>query len=254
MVSDRPDGKTGERAGEVEGLLGRVPVQGGEWGRADIPELVVKKLARIAGLDYRQKAPEGGGGLCMGIEGVKRRRKALKLLGVMCGQVGKGSLNSAVAAAGATWLDLVGWREDEEYARLWAAAVKVRREVAAACLEDILWSRAVDGFDVEEAKMGRDGEVQKVTVRKFDNGTGVQMLKSLGYVGKDCGVRAVGLDGQKAPPPAPAAPAAPAEPDDDDASVMYADRASAFREMGKALPDGGAPAVDVSVRPAGGKR
>ena len=197
---------------------------------ANIPETIIRKLARIAGLVYVQGHRNGGGGLCLGITGVRQRRKALQILGAMVGQIGKESTDRAVLAAGAVWLDVVGWREDVEYAALWAAAVKVRREVAASRLEDELWDRSLNGYDNEEVRGG-----QPVVLRKFDNNLGVNLLKGLGYVGKD-GVRSVkAVKGAPAPKSAPGVDGAPAEaekvgPNVD--TVLFADRKTAFAAMG----------------------
>jgi len=210
---------------------------------ANIPETIVRKLARIAGLAYAESHRSGGGGLCMGITGVRQRRKALAILGQMVGQIGKESMNTAVEVVGATWLDVVGWREDAEYAALWAAGVKVRREVAAARLEDELWDRSLNGALVEEAKKDGKGVISVAEVRKFDNGLGVQLLKGLGFVGKDGGVRsAKGLKGV-AEKPVPGVDGAPVEaegPGENVDTVLFADRKTAFAAMGRPqTADGG---------------
>lgn len=171
------DGDTGEGDG-----LGAMKTQG-NWAKADIPERIVKKLARIAKLEYRDTAREGGGGLCLGIEGAKRRRKALMILGALLGELGAGSSDRAVEGSGSTWLDVMAYREDAEYARLWETAMAVRREVAAARLEDRLWGRAVNGYDSEEAKNTRDG-IELVKVKRYNDGLSVAMLKGLGYMGR----------------------------------------------------------------------
>ncbi len=213
----------------------------GNWARADIPERIIKKLSRIAGLKYDDKCRLGGGGLCLGLldengRGAKRRRKALMVLGSLVAQIGKESTNRAVELAGATWLDIVGWREDAEYAALWAAAQKVRREVAAARLEDELWERSLNGYEVEEAKKGGSGEIEKVTVTKFDNGLGVQLLKGLGYVGKDGGARSAKALGNGKAGGGGVDPAAAGEAEGEDKvpdTVLFPDRKTAFEMMGK---------------------
>jgi len=209
----------------------------GTRGAADIPERIVKKLARIAGLTYSDKAPAGGGGLCLGIEGIKRRKKALMILGAMVGQIGKSSMNVAVEGAGASWLDVVGWREDVEYSLLWAAAVRVRREVAAARLEDDLWDRSLNGYEIDEVRGG-----VHVSLKKFDNNLGVNLLKGLGYVGKDSGVKSIkivkGKEVAKAAPGVDGAPEPEKELGDNVDTVMFADRATAFAAMAKAAPGG----------------
>lgn len=208
--------------------------------KADISERLIRKLARIAGLSYTDYHRSGGGGLCLGIAGQRPRRKALMLLGEMAGSIGKDSTDSAVTKVGATWLDVVGWREDPEYAALWAAAVKVRREVAASRLEDELWDRSMNGFDVEEMKNGK-----RETVKKFDNNLGVNLLKGLGFVGKEAaGVRSVkvGKGGKGEPKAAPGVDGAPAEAPsvgENVDTVMFADRATAFKTMGKVPAEGG---------------
>jgi hypothetical protein len=216
-----PEAETeGTEGSESAEVLGRVKVSGARC-TPEIPERIIKKLAKIAGLEYAEKAPEGGGGLCLGIEGIKRRRKALMVLGAMVGHLGQGSMDRAI----------VGWREDGEYARLWGAAVRTRREVAAARLEDTLWERCTNGYMVEEAKSTREG-IERVKVRKYDNVMGVQLLKGLGYVGKDSGVRKT-LGGKGAEEPAgreggEGAAGAPAD------TVLFADRKTAFEMMGTA--------------------
>ena len=211
----------------------------------NIPEKIIRKLARIAGLKYAENHRSGGGGLCLGIDGVRPRRKALAILGTMVGQIGKESLDKAVVQSGATWLDVVGWREDVEYAALWAAAVKVRREVAASRLEDELWDRSLNGAIVEEAKKDGQGKISALEVRKFDNSLGVQLLKGLGFVGKDGGARSVkGLKGEPERP-VPGVDGAPAEAEkigENVDTVLFADRATAFKTMGKVTLTG--PLVD----------
>jgi len=226
-----PEAETeGTEGSESAEVFGRVKVSGARC-TPEIPERIIKKLAKIAGLEYAEKAPEGGGGLCLGIEGIKRRRKALMVLGAMVGHLGQGSMDRAIEGCGGCWLDVVGWREDGEYARLWGAAVRTRREVAAARLEDTLWERCTNGYMVEEAKSTREG-IERVKVRKYDNMMGVQLLKGLGYVGKDSGVRKT-LGGKGAEEPAggeggEGAAGAPAD------TVLFADRKTAFEMMGTA--------------------
>ena len=212
--------------------------EGKERGRfmdtapADIPEGIVRKLARIAGLEYVERHKRGGGGLCLGILGKRPRRRALMLLGQMAGNIGKGSTEDALKASKSTWLEVVEWREDAEYAALWAAAVKVRREVAASRLEDDLWGRSLNGYDIEDVRGG-----ERVTLRKFDNNLGVNLLKGLGFVGKDVGVKVPkGAKGGPVPKPVPGVDGAPpvevASVGENVDTVLFADRATAFKAMG----------------------
>ena len=197
---------------------------------ADIPEAIVRKLARIAGLEYVERHKRGGGGLCLGILGKRPRRRALMLLGQMAGNIGKGSTEDALKASKSTWLEVVEWREDAEYAALWAAAVRVRREGAASRLEDDLWGRSLNGYDVEDVRGG-----ERVTLRKFDNNLGVNLLKGLGFVGKDVGVKVPkGAKGGPLPKPVPSVDGVPVEvaPVGENVdTVLFADRATAFKAM-----------------------
>jgi len=153
------------------------------WGKLDIPEKTVMKLAKSAGLKYEAGHPRGGGGLCCGIEGVKPRQKALVLLGVLVGKIGAGSTDAALEGAGASWLDVMVWLEDREYAVLWAAAERLRDRVTGARTKDALWDRVLNGYPIEEVKKG-DAGLEKVTVTRYDNRLGVQMLTGLGLMGK----------------------------------------------------------------------
>ena len=153
------------------------------WGKLDIPEKTVMKLAKSAGLKYVAGHPRGGGGLCCGIEGVKPRQKALVLLGVLVGKIGAGSTDAALEGAGASWLDVMVWLEDREYAVLWAAAERLRDRVTGARTKDALWDRVLNGYPIEEVKKG-DAGLEKVTVTRYDNRLGVQMLTGLGLMGK----------------------------------------------------------------------
>lgn len=198
---------------------------------ADIPEGIVRKLARIAGLEYVERHKRGGGGLCLGIIGKRPRRRALMILGQMAGNIGKGSTEDALKASKSSWLEVVEWREDAEYAALWAAAVKVRREVAASRLEDDLWGRSLNGYDIEDVRGG-----ERVTLRKFDNNLGVNLLKGLGFVGKDVVVKVPkGAKGGPIPKPVPgvdgAPPAEVAPIGENVDTVLFADRATAFKAM-----------------------
>jgi hypothetical protein len=201
---------------------------------ADIPEAIVRKLARIAGLEYVERHKREGGGLCLGIIGKRPRRRALMILGQMAGNIGKGSTEDALKASKSSWLEVVEWREDAEYAALWAAAVKVRREVAASRLEDDLWGRSLNGYDIEDVRGG-----ERVTLRKFDNNLGVNLLKGLGFVGKDVGVKVPKVaKGAPAPKPVPGVDGAPVIEEMPGASVdtvLFADRATAFKAMGQAV-------------------
>lgn len=206
----------------------------GVRGRADIPERIIKKLARVAGLEYKDKHKRGGGGLCLGIDSGLARRKALMILGFMVSRIGKESSNVAVEGAGATWLDVLGWREDVEYAALWAASIRVRREVAASRLEDEIWERSTNGYDIEEPKRGAGGNIEMVTVRKFDNALGIQILKGLGFVGRDIGphsAKPILKEGEKSAPGVDPE-VEKAGPNID--TVLFADRQTAFDMMGEA--------------------
>lgn len=178
------DKVTGVDRAELEERERRARVKlTGNWRRADIPERIIKKLARVAGLKYKDGHKAGGGGLCLEIDGVKPRRKAMMVLGMLVGRIGEESTNKSVEEAGATWLDVMGWREDVEYSLLWRAAILIKREVAAARLEDELWERSLNGYEVQEAK-SIGGELEMVHVHRMDNGLGVQLLKGLGFVGR----------------------------------------------------------------------
>lgn len=207
------------------------------WGKLDIPERTVMKLAKSAGLKYVPQHPRGGGGLCCGLEGVKPRRKALVLLGVLVGKIGAGSTDRALEEAGASWLDVMVWMEDGEYAALWCAAERLRDRVTGARTKDALWDRVLNGYDVEEVKKGNEG-LEKVTVTRYDNRLGVQMLTGLGLMGKVTGPKPkVGGGAAKAGPLG-------AEPGEEGGgegpdTVLFADRATAFAAMGKAGGAGG---------------
>lgn len=228
----------GEVPGEGEA---KVPGRFMDTAPADIPEAIVRKLARIAGLKYVERHRSGGGGLCLGILGKRPRRRALMILGQLVGSIGKGSTEDAVVAAKSTWLEVVEWREDAEYAALWTAAIKVRREVAASRLEDDLWERSLNGYDIDEVRGG-----VRVTLKKFDNNLGVNLLKGLGFVGKDGGVKSakgVGKGAAKEEKPAPGVDGAPVPAEAEKIgenvdTVLFADRATAFKAMGRAPAEG----------------
>lgn len=223
----------GEAGGADVGMV--IPTKGA-WGKLDIAERIIKKLARIAGLAYKDGHPRGGGGLCLEIEGVKPRQKALVLLGVLVARVGEGSTDAALLEAGATWLDVMMWREDSEYARLWGAVDRLRDAAVGARTKDALWSRVLEGYDVEEVKKGAGGELEKVTTRKFDNRLGVQMLGGFGIMTKPAVrqvaggsvKRAAGGTVMDAPAPVEAGGNNAPEPD----TVLFADRKTAFAAMG----------------------
>lgn len=220
-------------------------------GTPEIPERTIRKLARNAGLPYIEKAPDGGGGLCRGIEGIKGRRRAMMVLGELVGRIGAGSTDRAIETSGACWLDVMGWREDAEYSRLWDEALRTRKEVAAARLFDLVVDRCANGFEVEEAKSTKDGMV-RVKVRKFDNGNGMQLLKAMGYVGKDAAKGGVGGKGSSGKAGGeggePGAGVAPAAPD----TVLFADRKTAFEVMGMPAGTAGAPSNGDASHTAGG--
>ena len=234
MSGMREDSVDFEEA-QVPGSMGVIGTRGVVTLASNIPEKIIKKLARIAGLEYGESHRNGGGGLCLGIEGVRQRRRALEILGRMVGQIGKSSTDNAVESSGATWLDVVGWREDVEYAALWTAAVKVRREVAAARLEDELWDRSLNGVMIDEPKKDGEGKLSVTKVKKYDNGLGVQLLKGLGFVGKDAGARsAKGVGrGEPADRPVPGVDGEPEHIGPNVDTVLFADRKTAFDAMGR---------------------
>lgn len=196
---------------------------------AEIPELVVRKLAKIAKLNYCEGSREGGGGLCKAIEGGRARRRALALLGrVALG--GTETIAASMESLGATWLDVLGWREDPEYSKLWEAARRSRREDEAAQLEDSLWDRARNGFTVQEAKKG-EGGIEKVEVQRFDNGLGVYLLRSLGFVAPRDSRR---RGDSKAAGAAERSDDGNAEPQGPD-TVLFADRRTAYDVMGSGV-------------------
>ena len=204
-----------------------------------IPERIIKKLARMGGLRYGDGAREGGGGLCRGIEGNKPRGKALMLLGAMVEKIGEGSTDEAIEGCGTSWLDVLVWREDPEYAVLWGAAERLRDTVAAARVKDRVIGGSLDGQDVEEAK-SVGGEMQRVTVHKYDNMMALKLLAGLGALGKDI-VRGgkvgkgAGAKGGPVPKPVPGVDGAPVEvaPVGENVdTVLFADRATAFKAMG----------------------
>ena len=152
--------------------------------------------------------------------------------------MGGGSTDKALLSGGGSWLDIGGWlEEDEEYGKLWAAVERVRLRAATAQAFDKLMDRACNGYDAQEARTTREG-VEVVTVRKYDNGMAVQLLKSLGYVGgKETAGPKVG--GKKA---AKAAVPAGGEPGQSAGTVLFADRKTAFEAMGAAAEPEAAPA------------
>ena len=210
---------------------GEVRTEGCWEKQAFIPEKIMKKLARVARLKYEDGHPSGGGGLCLGIEGTKPRKRALMLLGILVSRIGDGSADKAVTDAGTTWLDVMWWQENEEYMKLWEAALKYRRTVYATRLEDRLWDRSMNGFEADEAKCTREGVVV-AQVHKFNDNLSVSMLKGLGYLGKDSGVKPP-VGGKKGKPE-------PVEGNEDGDgnplprpdTVLFADRKTAFAAMG----------------------
>lgn len=152
--------------------------------KAAIPEPVIRKLSKACGLKYLEKHRKGGGGLCLGIGGYRARRRALLLLGELISSMGKDSTDKAIAAVGATWLDIMVWQEDAEYKALWEVADQLRDKIAGARLKDDLWDRSLKGYTTEEAK-NVGGELKAVVVKKVDNGLGIGMLKGLGFLGKE---------------------------------------------------------------------
>lgn len=215
---------------------GRIRI-GGSRVDISIPERIVKKLARMAGLVYRDGTREGGGGLCRGIEGNKPRGKALMLLGTMVEKIGKGSTDGAIEECGTSWLDVMVWREDPEYAALWREAERLRDTVAAARVKDGVIGGALEGQDVEEAK-NVGGELQRITIHKYDNFMALQLLKGMGVIGKDVMKPAKVMKGAPAPKPAPGVDGAPVVEEkigENVDTVLFADRATAFAAMGKAV-------------------
>lgn len=240
-----------EKAGVAEGtgapVVKEEPVDSGSIKtsgcRVDIsiPERIIKKLARMAGLPHREGAREGGGGLCLGIEGNKPRGKALMILGALVEKIGKGSTDMAIEECGASWLDVMVWREDPEYAAMWQAAERLRDTVAATRVKDGVIGGALDGQDVEEAK-NVGGVLQTVKVHRYDNFMAVQLLKGMGVIGGRDGRVAKALKGAPLPAPAPGVDVeVPAEkkamPNLD--TVLYDKRATAFKAMGRADPAAG---------------
>ena len=217
---------------------GRIRI-GGSRVDISIPERIIKKLARMAGLPHKEGAREGGGGLCLGIEGNKPRGKALMILGAMVEKIGKGSTDAAIEECGASWLDVMVWREDPEYAALWREAEGLRDTVAAARVKDGVIGGALEGQDVEEAK-NVGGELQRITVHKYDNFMALQLLKGMGVIGKDVTKPGKVMKGAPAPKPVPGVDGAPAveAPGENVDTVLFADRATAFRAMGATKPGG----------------
>ena len=198
--------------------------------RVWISEKVIRRLAKVARLGYVDGSPIGGGGLCRGLGEGENRTRALCVLGLLVDSLGDGSTDKALLSAGASWLDIEGWlEEDEEYGKLWAAVERVRLRAATAQAFDKLMDRACNGYDAQEARTTREG-VEVVTVRKYDNGMAVQLLKSLGYVGgKEPAGPKVG--GKKA---AAKAAVPGGEPQQTAGTVLFADRKTAFEAMGAA--------------------
>ncbi|HQH79585.1 MAG TPA: hypothetical protein PK535_11505, partial [Synergistaceae bacterium] len=236
MAAEGEEVEGGGGPEEVVVDTGRIRI-GGRRVEISIPERIVKKLARMAGLEYRDGAREGGGGLCKGIEGNKPRGKALMLLGAIVEKIGKGSTDAAIEECGASWLDVMVWREDPEYAALWREAERLRDTVAAARVKDGVIGGALDGQDVEEAK-NVGGELQRITIHKYDNFMALQLLKGMGVLGKDVMKPGKVMKGAPAPKPVPGVDGAPAVEEMPGASVdtvLFADRATAFRAMGQAV-------------------
>lgn len=170
--------------------------------------------------------------MCLGIEGTKPRGKALMILGAMVEKIGKGSTDGAIEECGASWLDVMVWREDPEYAAMWREAERLRDTVAAARVKDGVIGGALEGQDVEEVK-NVGGVLQKITVRKYDNFMAVQLLKGMGAIGRDA-VRSTRAPKGEPVKVAPGVDGAPAEeeqigPNVD--TVLFADRATAFKSM-----------------------
>lgn len=235
------EAEKGEGRGAPEEVVvdsGRIRT-GGSRVDISIPERIVKKLARMAGLPHKEGAREGGGGLCLGIEGNKPRGKALMILGAMVEKIGKGSTDAAIEECGASWLDVMVWREDPEYAALWREAERLRDTVAAARVKDGVIGGALDGQDVEEAK-NVGGELQRITIHKYDNFMAVQLLKGMGVIGKDVTKPAKMAKGAPAPKPVPGVDGAPEveAPGENVDTVLFADRATAFKAMRVTKPGG----------------
>ena len=159
------------------------------------------------------------------------------LLGAMVEKIGQGSTDEAIEGCGTSWLDVLVWREDPEYAVLWGAAERLRDTVAAARVKDRVIGAALDGQDVEEAK-SVGGEMQRVTLHKYDNLMALKLLAGLGALGRDT-ARAPkvgkGAKGGPIPKPVPGVDGAPTEvaPVGENVdTVLFADRATAFKAMG----------------------
>ena len=230
------DGEERQSGGETD--MTAVAPKGGKAAsgvvkreRVWISEKVIRRLAKVARLEYVDGSPIGGGGLCRGLGEGENRTRALCVLGLLVDSLGDGSTDKALLSAGASWLDIEGWlEEDEENGKLWAAVERVRLRAATAQAFDKLMDRACNGYDAQEARTTREG-VEVVTVRKYDNGMAVQLLKSLGYVGgkEPAGPKA---GGKKAA--AKAAVPAVGEPQQSAGTVLFADRKTAFEAMGAA--------------------
>lgn len=236
------EGESGE-LGEGVGGVREYPVASMEistktsWGKLDIPEKTVMKLAKSAGLKYVPRHPRGGGGLCCGLEGVKPRQKALVALGCLVKHIGAGSTDAALEEAGASWLDVMVWLEDREYAALWGAAERLRDRVTGARTKDALWDRVLNGYPIEEVKKG-DAGLEKVTVTRYDNRLGVQMLTGLGLMGKVTAKPKVGGGGiKRGGVMASAGDEEGGEVSGPD-TVLFPDRRTAFVEMGKPVAGG----------------
>ena len=157
----------------------------------------------------------------------------MMLLGALVENIGKGSTDAGIEGCGASWLDVMVWREDPEYAALWREAERLRDTVAAARVKDGVIGGALDGQDVEEAK-NVGGELQRITVHKYDNFMAVQLLKGMGVIGRDAARSVKVAKGQPAPKPAPGVDGAPVEAEgvgENVDTVLFADRKTAFAAM-----------------------
>jgi len=204
--------------------------------KAEIPEPVIRKLSKACGLKYADKHRKGGGGVCLGVGGYRSRRRALLLLGELISSMGKGSTDKAIGVVGATWLDVMVWQEDKEYKALWDAADQLRDKIAGARLKDDLWDRSLNGYETEEAK-NIGGKLEAVTVKKVDNGLGIGMLKGLGFIGRE-GRRSLVTKSVLSSAADDGANSESGESKSVD-TVLFPDRAIAFKMMGKDGEGGG---------------
>ena len=98
----------------------------------------------------------------------------------------------------------------------------------------------MDGQDVEEAK-NVGGELKRIVVHKYDNFMALQLLKGMGVIGKEAARLPKLAKGAPVPKPVPGVDGAPAEAEkigENVDTVLFADRATAFKAM-KVVPTEG---------------